>query len=134
MLSTASPKPAKGSVLIARKERQKAIRAHEDAEKRKVRARDVRCRWPACPNCAAYKPRLEVAHLADKGMGGDHGRRSTADQMMLLCFLTHQGPHSLHAQTRRIEPLTSRGADGPCRFWELREEGWTVVHVEDDRA
>ena len=133
-LPTACPKPLKGSALRERRDRQRAIRAHEDREKAKVRRRDVICRWPSCENCRRYKPRLEVAHLAGKGMGGDHGERSTAANMMLLDYLTHQdGTDSLHAQTRRIEPLTDQGTDGPCRFWRLTEAGWLVIHTETDR-
>lgn len=101
-------------------------------EKDAVRRRDVRCRWPDCENCRKYQPRLEVAHLNDKGAGGDHGERSTADQMMLLCFLTHQGPRSLHSGDLRVEPLTEHGTDGPCMFLATDEQkGWIVVHVED---
>jgi len=130
----AVPKPSKGSALIARRQRQKAIKAHEEAEKRKVRQRDVVCRWPGCTNCRDYKPRLEVAHLDDKGMGGDHGNRTSADRMILLCFLTHQGPRSLHSGDLRIEPLTEQGTDGPCMFLASDEQkGWLVVGVEDAR-
>ena len=93
----AVPKPQKGVAVIARKDRQKAIKAFEEAEKRKVRLRDKQCRWPECAYCRSYNTRLEVAHLNDKGMGGDHGERSTADQMILLCWLRHQGPISLHS-------------------------------------
>lgn len=133
-LSTACHKPAKGSALMARRERQKAIRSHEDAEKRKVRVRDVTCRWPNCPNCRTYKPRLEVAHLDAKGLGGDHGVRTRADRMVLICFLSHQGPRSLHSGDLRIEPLTERGTDGPCLFLATDEQkGWCVVGVEEAR-
>lgn len=129
----AVPKPAKGSSLLARHARRKALRAQEQREKEAVRKRDVRCRWPSCPDCATTKTRLEVAHLRAKGMGGDHGARSERSHMILLCFLRHQGPRSLHSGDLRIEPLTERGTDGPCRFLELRESGWSVVHVEDER-
>jgi len=127
-------KPPKGSVLIERRQKRKAIEAFEEAEKAKVRVRDKQCRWPECSYCRQFKPRLEVAHLADKGMGGDHGERSTADQMILLCFLRHQGPVSLHSGMVKIEPVTERGTNGPCMFSIMDEQrGWTVVHVEDGR-
>lgn len=126
-------KKPKGSYLIERREKRKKAKAFEEGEKRKVRTRDVRCRWPSCEYCREFKPRLEVAHLNDKGMGGDHGLRSTADQMLLLCFLIHQGPRSLHSGDRRIEPLTERGTDGPCLFLELKEAGWCVVFCEDGK-
>lgn len=120
--------------MIQRREKRKAIVAFENAEKAKVRLRDKVCRWPECDYCRKYKPALEVAHLNDKGIGGDHGNRSTADQMVLLCQLRHQGPVSLHSGMVRIEPVTSRGTDGPLQFWINDEQrGWTVVHVEDGR-
>lgn len=116
-------KPAKGSHLIARKERRKAIENDEEGEKRKVRLRDKSCRWPKCENCRRYGPRLEVAHIDAKGMGGDHGVRSSADQMMLLDFLTHQGPQGIERHERKIEPLTAAGTDGPCAFYARDSNG-----------
>lgn len=127
-------KPSKGSALIERREKRKAIVAFENTEKAKVRIRDKQCRWPDCDYCRKYKPSLEVAHLHDKGIGGDHGNRSTADQMVLLCALRHQGPVSLHSGMARIEPVTARGANGPLKFLVQDEQrGWCVVHCEDGR-
>lgn len=121
---TASPKPAKGSALIAHRERRKALVDFEDGEKDAVRFRDKRCRWPYCENCRRYKPRLEVAHLRAKGQGGDHGTRSREDQMILLDFLTHQGgPSSLEQHGRLIVPLTAAGTAGPCEFWATGDDG-----------
>jgi hypothetical protein len=117
------PKPAKGSSLIDRKERRKAIEAAEEREKDAVRADDRRCRWPQCENCRRYKPRLEVAHLEAKGYGGDHGTRSDRTQMVLLDYLTHQGADGLEQHGRRIVPLTERGTRGPCEFWRRGEDG-----------
>lgn len=128
----ATPKPVKGSLLLARRAAKSAIKAHEDAEKKAVRLRDGgRCRWPGCRD----KSRLEVAHLDDKGMGGDHGVRTDRAYMICLCYLCHQGPHSLHQQTKRIEVLTAQGTNGPCAFYERdRELGtWTHVHTERER-
>jgi hypothetical protein len=117
-------KDPKGTHWIKGRERRKAVRKHEDEQKALVRARDGRCRWPHCENCRAFKPRLEVAHLVAKGQGGDHGTRSTADQMVLLDFLTHQsGPLSLEQHGRRIVPLTPAGTNGPCEFWQRDEDG-----------
>jgi hypothetical protein len=136
MLPNAVPKPVKGSALIARREKRKAIEAHEEAEKHKVRIRDrMQCRWPGCEYCRRYKNlTLHVAHLKSKGRGGDHGRRSTANQMILICSMRHEGPISVHSGDCRISPLTSRGTDGPCIF-EMQDEqkGWQVVGCEDDR-
>ena len=125
-------KPHKGASLIERRTRRKETVAREDAEKAKVRARDRICRWPRCENCRRFKPRLEVAHHRAKGMGGDHGTRSTADQMVLLDVLTHQGgPSSLEQHGRRIEPLTPLGTSGPCEFWSQDDAGdWYLVARE----
>src|SRR3990167_2424297 len=86
-------KPPKGSVWLEGRARRKAITQREEANKLKVRKRDRICRWPHCENCRVHKPRLEVAHLTAKGMGGDHGIVSEPDQMILIDHLTHQsGP------------------------------------------
>ena len=119
---------------MERKDRRKAIDAFEDAEKRKVRLRDVICRWPDCEDCRRYKTRLEVAHLEAKGMGGDKSSlRSVASKMILCCFLVHQGPRSLHSGDRRITPLTEHGTNGPCSFEMATEAGWITVFVEEER-
>jgi hypothetical protein len=125
-------KGPKGDSYIKARERRKAIKAAEDAAKDDVRKRDKVCRWPKCRNCAAYKPRLEVAHLDAKGMGGDHGSVSSPDQMILLDYLTHQsGPSSLEQHGRKIVPLTAKGTDGPCQFWAKDENGdWFLVAEE----
>jgi hypothetical protein len=134
----AEPKPAKGTFLIERRDRRKAIVSSELAEKAKVRLRDGICRWARATGdcyCLRYKNlTLHVAHLNSKNIGGDHGLRSTADQMILLCSLRHEGAISLHSGDCRITPVTERGTDGPCQF-EMQDEqkGWTVVHVEDMR-
>ena len=129
------PKPAKGSALIARREKRKHLDALEDAEKHTVRIRDrMQCRWPGCEYCRRYKSlTLHCAHIHDKGMGGDHGVRSTADQMILLCSLRHEGPISLHSGDCRITPITAQGTNGPCRFEIQTEAGWKIVHTEDQR-
>lgn len=124
------PKPAKGTHWIERKARRRAIDTSERNEKAKVRKRDGRkCRWPNC-EYKAERARLEVAHLKNKGIGGDHGKFSTADQMIHLCYLCHQGAKSLHSGDRKIRPLTKEGTNGPCLFM-VRERGsnkpWTSI-------
>lgn len=126
---TATPKPFKGSGALERHARKLVIRNHERVEKDKVRKRDRRrCRWPFCEH-KALKPRLEVAHLNDKGMGGDHGERTTADQMILLCLLHHQGPRSLHSGNLEIRPQTNDGTNGPCLFVELRPAFKSIAEI-----
>ena len=128
-------KPAKGSTLIARRTSQKEIRAKEEAEKAKVRKRDVKCRWPHCENCRIWKPRLEVAHVRAKGMGGDKGTRSTADQMVLLDYLTHQGDGGLEQHGLRIEPMNAAlGTNGPCIFWKTDPHTGEEYMVARERA
>jgi len=125
-------RPEKGTSLKEARERRKSVKAAEDAAKDAVRKRDRVCRWPNCENCRSFKPRLEVAHLDAKGMGGDHGTVSEPHQMILLDFLTHQGgTSSLEQHGRRIEPLTAAGTNGPCEFWATDENGqWYLVARE----
>ena len=125
-------KPVKGSVWLEGRARRKAITQREEANKLKVRKRDRMCRWPHCENCKTYKPRLEVAHVTAKGMGGDHGTVSDASHMILIDHLTHQsGPSSLEQHGRRVEPLTDQGTNGPCQFLARDERGeWYVVATE----
>ncbi len=131
LVRNAAPKPAKGSALLERHARKLAVKTHERQAKQAVRVRDQhRCRWPGCPYGSVSK-RLEVAHLDAKGMGGDHGTRTTPDAMILLCVFHHQGPKSLHSGDCRIERMTPQGTDGPCAFYELQESGkWSCVGVE----
>ena len=83
-------KPAKGTALLEKRAARRAVEKFEKDEKAKVRKRDRICRWPRC-ECQRLKDiRLECAHLDGKKIGGDHGLRSTADNMILLCFLKHQ--------------------------------------------
>lgn len=116
MIGNASAKPAKGTALLERRASRRAIELAERLAKEQVRRRDKTCRWPRC-ECRALKHiRLEVAHLDDKGMGGDHGERTHVEQMILLCFLKHQGATSLHSGDARIVPQTDQGTSGPCDF------------------
>ena len=122
-------KGSRASHWLEGRKRRKAIVDAEDREKTKVRKRDRVCRWPYCENCKAWKPPLEVAHVCGaKGMGGDHGERSTADQMMLLDRITHS---EQEAHKRDVVPLTDQGTDGPCGFWVLDGKGeWCLLARE----
>ena len=94
------------------------------------------CRWPRCAHCRASHPALEVAHLDPKGHGGDHGRRTRADRILLLDAVTHRGADGLEQHGRFVEPLTDRGTDGPCAFYvkhrtpTARGATWQCVGVE----
>lgn len=125
------PKPAKGSYLLARRKTRTARRTAEDKVKDAVRLRDgYRCRFPDCRE-QAHGVRLEVAHLEDKGMGGDKRLiRTQRDRMICLCFLHHQGPVSVHSKDVRIEYETARGTDGPCAFYVSDEQKrWKFVGI-----
>lgn len=127
-----NPKPARGSGFIERKVRRQTVVSFEESEKAKVRRRDVRCIWPKCENCRQFKPRLEVAHGVAKGMGGDHGRRSSASNLSLLDFLTHQGERSIHSGHKRVRPLNKAlGHNGPraCEERETLDSPWVLVGI-----
>lgn len=124
------PKPAKGSAREERRQKREAVEDYEDREKTKARKRDgYRCRWPGC-DCAERHERIEVAHIHDKGIGGDHGLRSSVDQLICLCVARHQGRPSLHSGDLKIEPLTAEGTNGPCNFWRQDDKGWYLVAEE----
>ena len=124
------PRPA----IFERHEKRTMLRSHEATEKAKVRHRDgPKCRWPRC-EFAAMKPRLEVAHLDAKGMGGDKQRlRTRADRMIHLCHLHHQGPVSLHSGDLKIQPQTANGTDGPCDFYALDGMGRWALNASETR-
>ena len=112
----AKPKPQKGTALLGRRKIRAEIVAHEKAEKAAVVKRDGAkvCRLvPYCPE----REKFETAHLHNKGMGGDHGIRTTADQMVRVCVFHHQGEWSLHSGDLRVECLTDHGTNGPIEVW-----------------
>ncbi len=116
------PKPAKGTALLERRAQRAEIRTHEQTEKAKVVARDGSKTCRLVPQCRE-REKFETAHLDDKGMGGDHGNRTTADTMIRACFWHHQGRWSLHSHDLRVEYLTTLKADGPIEVWATGEDG-----------
>lgn len=110
----------KGPTATRRAQKARAVTLGEAKAKRVVRARDRVCRWPGC-DCGelyGYWSALEVAHLDDKGMGGDPQLlRSVPDRMILLCRWNHTGPFGLHSGRARIHVLTDAGTYGPCAFY-----------------
>jgi hypothetical protein len=130
----AIPKPSKGSALLKRRADRKAIELEEEKEKAKVRKRDRGCRWPRCECKALKNIALHVAHLDDKGMGGDHGLRSRADRMIHLCFLRHEGQPSLHSGDLAIVPQTDAGTDGPCDFYARHADHGRLELVASERT
>jgi hypothetical protein len=123
-------KPAKGSALMERRAARSAVKSHEATEKAKVVARDGLHICRLVPNCRE-REKHETAHLDDKGMGGDHGIRTTADRMLRACFWHHQGAWSLHSKDLRVETLTDQGTNGPIEVWGRDEVGqWFLVKRE----
>lgn len=127
----------KGSFRLDRAKRRMARDRQERDAKAEARQRDRGCRFPAC-GCRSMGFALHVAHLEDKGMGGNpRGDRSTRDKLITLCAGRHLANRiSLHGGTLRIEPLTARGTDGPCKFllkngslkpFEFKDEWWEVA-------
>lgn len=105
-----------------RREQKASVRSYEQMEKAKVVKRDgaYHCRLvPGCRERSLY----ETAHLDNKGMGGDRGLRSNADQMVRTCFFHHQGKWSLHSNDLRVEYLTPEKANGPIEVWGKDEDG-----------
>jgi len=105
-----------------RDDRKAAIRAHEDAEKAKVRKRDGACYCRLVPGCVE-RHLFETAHLDAKGMGGDHGVRTVAELMVRGCFFHHRGNWSLHSKDLRVAYLTPEKANGPIEVWGKAETG-----------
>jgi hypothetical protein len=124
-------KPAKGTATLERRGKRAEIRTHEQTEKAKVVKRDGAKVCRLVPNCPE-KEKFETAHLNDKGMGGDHGNRSTADQMIRACFFHHQGKWSLHSGDIRVDCLTDRGTDGPVEVYGrgIVDGRWYLVKRE----
>jgi hypothetical protein len=123
-------KPAKGSALLDRRDKRAQIKAHEATEKAKVVKRDGLKACRLVPTCQE-REKFETAHLDDKGMGGDHGNRTSADRMIRSCFFHHQGPWSLHSNDLRVDCLTPEGTDGPVEVWARDEhQQWYLLKRE----
>jgi hypothetical protein len=115
-LAASLAKPAKGSLILERRQRKAEIESFEKGEKAKVVKRDGAHTCRLVPNCPE-KEKHETAHVAPKGMGGDRGNRSDSSNMVRSCLFHHRGRWSLHAGYLRVEFLTDAGADGPLQVW-----------------
>jgi hypothetical protein len=126
---------------VTRERRKRALeRVYAEREaKAEVRERDQTCRWPGCTcqrswgssQANSWMRGLEVAHLEDKGMGGDKKLiRTQRHKMILICGWRHRGTFGLHSGRARIVPLNAeKGTDGPCEFWLQRQKNgeWELV-------
>lgn len=103
----------------------KARKANTDSVRRDVYRRDrYHCRIPGC-----REDHIELVHLDPKGMGGDHGIRTTTGNAIAGCRNHHQGPASIHSGEIEVIPLTKAGADGPLAF-HWRSTGVTVKETQ----
>lgn len=107
--------------LERRADRAKRV-AYEKEQKAKVVARDGVHYCRLVPGCAE-REKHETCHVVNKGAGGDHGERSSADQMIRGCFFHHQGRWSLHSGDLRVEYLTAEGTNGPIQVWGTDPQG-----------
>ena len=110
-------KPAKGSALLARRQRSASRRAAEQKAMQAAKRRDGhRCMFPGCPYRTLELP-IDACHLHGwhRGMGGNPALdRTTPQQIISLCRL-HHGEYD--AGLIDIRPLDAhRGTDGPCEF------------------
>lgn len=122
-------KPAKGSALLARREKTAKRQASEKAVMHQARVRDgFACRVPLCAFRAKKLP-LDVAHRVHRGMGGNPKLdRTTLDGLITLCRI-HHGMYD--AAQLEIDPLSPEGFSGPCEFSAPDDSGrWAIVATE----
>jgi hypothetical protein len=121
----AIPKPLRGSEVLKREAKRAEARTRERFEKGVARRRDGGCRWPIKHVCRGG---LEAAHVRDASLGGE----MESDNLITLCAWIHRrGPESIHGKQLKVEPETGDGADGPCSFYRLDDNGmWMCVGVE----
>lgn len=103
-------KPLKGSVTGDRRARAAKVKRIERKAKLAAKVRDEY----TCRRCG--QDAHEAAHIDTKGMGGDHGLRSSLrSDYVTLCHDCHQGPFGLHSGRLRLVVGPQRG-DGPVTF------------------
>lgn len=110
------------------KRRKRRIKNANIADVRtQVEARDgERCRIETLLNRFGFVrgryERLELAHVAGRGMGGNPDlSRDTPENTLLVTASLHQGgKYSIHGEMVTVEALTDRGANGPVKvtFYE----------------
>ena len=110
-------RPKENSMRDERREKRAERIDYERGNKRLAKARDGhRCRWPQKHTCEGP---IESSHVFEhKKMGGDPAMdRSETRGLMTFCRGIHRTfEASIDGKDLRVEPLTDKGADGPCRF------------------
>jgi hypothetical protein len=123
-------KRPKGSLILERRANKAKAQTYEKDQKAAVVRRDGAHTCRLVPNCPE-KTRHETAHIDGKGMGGDHGIRSHAANMIRGCIFHHQGAWSLHSGDLRVDCLTELGANGPVEVYGTDSTGaWYLVKRE----
>lgn len=87
--------------------------------KAEVRGRDKGCRVPQC-GCRRFRLRLEVAHHAHQGAGGNPAEdRNDPRNLMLVCAERHKdNPIAIDKHSLKWEPIDpAKGANGPVRWY-----------------
>lgn len=126
-----TPKPIRGSGLLAARERRAARVAAEQKILQAALKRDERrCRVPRCEFAGKTLP-IDPCHLIHRGMGGNpKGDRTTRDSVIALCRVHHG---RLDAGLLEIDPLTPKGTDGVCDYRAFNEEDGRWEHIGTDR-
>lgn len=126
-------KPVKGEYRAEKLATRDAVVAAEDRAKLAAKVRDgYRCRVPDCTT-DTKRWRLEGAHLANAGMGGnpDGSRGSERWHYVTLCWKCHQGERSIHSHDLVMTAQTDRGGDGPVLFERVTEAGKVAIGVSE---
>lgn len=128
LLRTAKPKPVPGEYDLERKRVKRERKAIEDGITAEAKRRDKNtCRWP---NCKFTGLRIETAHLEHRGMGGNPSLDRTERHKLIALCLRHHAMFDRKTTTDiNIEPVTDRGTDGPCAFYETHPETGVMTHV-----
>lgn len=113
-------KPARGSGLLARRDRRRERVDAEQAEMRLARQRDQnRCRIPACEFARRKDIPIDVCHEHGwhRGSGGNPDLSRTTTAHLFTGCRIHHGLYDAHEIA--AQPLTSDGFDGPV-CWSRR--------------
>lgn len=122
------PKDAPGTFKRERHERAAEETATEKANKVAAKKRDGhKCRWPHRCHKA---DRIESAHIVDKSLGGS----DDTSNLITVCLSIHQGPGSIHAKGKKVEPTSALGADGLCAFYQKNAITGEWDHIATETA
>lgn len=119
---------------VERRTKRAGEKTAEEKNKKKVRLRDKRCRFPLC-GCKRLKIMAHVSHQRHKGSGGNPaGDRSQPSGMIYVCACRHrENVISIDRGTLRWRELEKgKGADGYIA-WDIRRDE-LPSHLREGRA